>query len=132
MSKILKDPHVYVPCGACGKTHRLKLKWALKHKSLKCSGCKSSVDLRAVPAKGLIARTVEVVDSFLKAMDALHDEAKRDAKLAKARKKAEKKAKKGKKKKAKVTKKAAKKRSSKTSAAKPLLSAPGVSTESGI
>ena len=51
MSKLQKDTHVHIPCPACGKTERVKLKWAQKHKSLKCSKCKETVDLRANPAK---------------------------------------------------------------------------------
>src|SRR5690242_4298464 len=97
MSKILKEPQVHVPCPACGKTQRLKLKWAQKHKSSKGPACRGSVDLKASPAKGLIARTAEVVESFVKAMEALHGEAKRDGKSFKARRKAAKKAGKGKK-----------------------------------
>lgn len=106
MSKILKESQVHVPCPACGKTQRLKLKWAQKHKSVRCPGCKQAVDLRAAPAKGLIARTAAVVKGFVEAMDALHGEAKRDAKAFKARRKAAKKSKK----KAKPAKKSAKKR----------------------
>lgn len=94
MSKILKEPQVHVPCPTCGKTQRLKLKWAVKHKSCKCPACRESVDLKAAPAKSLIARTAGVVGAFVNAMEALQGEAKRDAKAFKARRKAAKMAKK--------------------------------------
>ena len=86
MSKIMKDTHVHIPCPACGKTERLKLKWAMKHKALKCAKCKTSVDLRANPAKSLIARTTDVVSAFEKTLDALHAEAKKFAKSVKPKK----------------------------------------------
>lgn len=88
MSKILKEPQVYVPCPACGKIQHIKLKWALKHRSATCPGCRQSVDLKAAPAKGLIARTAAVVKGFVDAMEALQGEARRDAKAFKARRKA--------------------------------------------
>ena len=87
MSKLLKESHVHVPCLACGKTARVKLKWALKHKSMKCPRCKASVDLRANPARSLIARMATVVTTFDKAMEALHAEAKKTAKAARPKKK---------------------------------------------
>ena len=80
MSKLLKDTHVHIPCPACGKTERVKLKWAQSHKSLKCGKCKEKVDLRANPARSLIARTSDALTSFEKVLDALHAEAKRAAK----------------------------------------------------
>jgi hypothetical protein len=128
MSKLHKDIQVHIPCPACGKTERVKLKWAEKHKSLKCSACKESVDLKTNPARSLIARTSAIVSTFEKAMDALHAEAKRDAKLAEARRKAAKEAKKGKKKKAKTHKRAIKKRAARK-APVPLLPEPGVGAE---
>ncbi|HEY1773966.1 MAG TPA: hypothetical protein VGH91_12330 [Gammaproteobacteria bacterium] len=94
MSKLQKEAHVYIPCPACGKTARLKLKWAQKHKTLKCGKCKETVDLRANPAKSLIARTADVLATFEMTMEALHAEAKRTAKTAKSRKKGRKKTKK--------------------------------------
>ena len=103
MSKLAKEAHVYIPCPACGKTERVKLKWAASHKTLKCRKCKERVDLRHNPAQGLIARTAAAVATFEKALDMLHAEAKKDAKMAKVHKAA---AKKGKKK----AKKAGKKR----------------------
>ena len=87
MSKLLKESHVHVPCLACGKNVRLKLKWALKHKSLKCPRCKASVDLRANPARSLIARMAAVVTTFEQTVDALHMEAKKAAKAVKPKKK---------------------------------------------
>jgi transcription elongation factor Elf1 len=87
MSKLQKDTHVYIPCPACGKTERVKLKWAQKHKSLKCGKCKETVDLRANPARSLIARTADVLTTFEMTLKALHAEAKRLAKSAKSRKK---------------------------------------------
>ncbi len=128
MTKIHKEIHVHIPCPACGKTERVKLKWAQKHKSMKCGGCKGSVDLRANPAKSLIARTGELVAAFEKTLEALHAEAKRDAKSFEAKKKTAKKAKS--KQKAKPRKKAAKKRSSrKPPVVTPLLPEPGVGAE---
>ena len=128
MPKIHKEIHVHIPCPACGKTERVKLKWAQKHKSMKCGGCKASVDLRANPARSLIARTGELVAAFEKTLDALHAEAKRDAKSAKAKKKTVKKTK-GKQK-AKTRKKTAKKRGrGKASTVTPLLPEPGVGME---
>jgi hypothetical protein len=111
MSKLLKDTHVYIPCPACGKTMGVKLKWAQKHKSIKCGKCKVSVDLRENPARSLIARTGEALASFEAVLDALYAEAKKAAKAVKPpkEKKKEKKSKKKDKKKAKP-KKAAKKR----------------------
>lgn len=91
MSKILKEPQVQVPCPSCGKTQHLKLKWALKHRFAKCPGCRQSVDLKAMPAKGLIARTAAVVKGFVEAMEALQSEAMRDAKVFKAKRKTAKK-----------------------------------------
>jgi transcription elongation factor Elf1 len=93
MSKLQKDIQVHIPCPACGKTVRVKLKWAQKHKSLKCGKCKETVDLRANPAKSLIARTTDVLATFEMTLDALHGEAKRLAKAAKSRKQGKKKAK---------------------------------------
>jgi transcription elongation factor Elf1 len=93
MSKLQKDIQVHIPCPACGKTERVKLKWAQKHKSLKCGKCKETVDLRANPAKSLIARTTDVLATFEMTLDALHGEAKRLAKAAKFRKQGKKKAK---------------------------------------
>ena len=90
MSKLQKDTHVYIPCPACGKTARVKLKWAQKHKSLKCGKCKETVDLRANPAKSLIARTADVLATFEMTLEALHSEAKRLSKAAKSRKKSKK------------------------------------------
>ena len=116
MSKLQKDTHVHIPCPACGKTERVKLKWAQKHKSLKCGKCKETVDLRANPAKSLIARTADVATTFEMTLNALHAEAKRFAKAAKSRKKS--KSKKGGKKKAK--KAAAKKHTAKKKPAAPL------------
>lgn len=109
MSKLQKDAHVYIPCPACGKTERVKLKWAQKHKALKCGKCKETVDLRANPARSLIARTADVLTTFEMTLEALHAEAKRLAKAAKSHKKS----KKGKKKtkKAAVKKRPAKKAS---------------------
>jgi len=109
MSKIMKDTHVYIPCPACGKTERVKLKWAEKHKSLKCAKCKKSVDLRAAPSKDLIARTATALASFEKTLDTLHAEAKKFAKAIKP--KNDKKNKKMSK-----SKKAAKKRPARTAA----------------
>ena len=107
MSKLQKDTHVYIPCPACGKTARVKLKWAQKHKSLKCGKCKETVDLRANPAKSLIARTADVLTTFEMTLAALHSEAKRLSKTAKSRKKSQKGKKKAKK--APAKKRAAKK-----------------------
>jgi transcription elongation factor Elf1 len=101
MSKIAKEAHVYIPCPGCGKTERVKLKWAENHKTLKCRKCKQRVDLRHNPAQGLIARTAAAVATFEKALDMLHAEAKKDAKVAKVHKAA---AKKGKKKTKQVSK----------------------------
>ena len=112
MSKLQKDIHVHIPCPACGKTARLKLKWAQKHKSLKCGKCKETVDLRTNPAKSLIARTADVLATFEMTLEALHSEAKRLSKSAKSRKKTKKS--KGKKK---AKKSAAKKRPAKKAAA---------------
>ena len=86
MSKLAKDTHVYIPCPVCGKTMGLKLKWAEKHKSLKCVKCKVKVDLRAEPARGLIARTAAAVASFDRSLDALYAEAKKLAKAVKPKK----------------------------------------------
>ncbi|HEY1991720.1 MAG TPA: hypothetical protein VGH71_04610 [Gammaproteobacteria bacterium] len=112
MSKLAKETHVYIPCPACGKTERVKLKWAENHKTLKCRKCKERVDLRHNPAQSLIARTAAAVTSFEKALDMLHDEAKKDAKLAKVHKTA---AKRGKKQ---TKKKAGKRRSTRPAAAR--------------
>lgn len=137
MSKLHKEIQVHIPCPACGKTERVKLKWAEKHKSMKCRACKESVDLKVNPARSLIARASAVVSTFEKAMEALHAEAKRDGKLAKARSKAAKKARKSKKK-AKVMKKTAKQAARKPArkrtarkapAVTPLLPEPGVGAE---
>ncbi len=87
MSKLQKDIQVHIPCPACGKTERVKLRWAQKHKSMKCTKCKETVDLKANPARSLIARTADVLATFEMTLDALHTEAKRFAKAAKARKK---------------------------------------------
>jgi len=107
MSKLQKDTHVYIPCPACGKTERVKLKWAQKHKTLKCGKCKETVDLRVNPARSLIARTADVLTTFEMTLDALHSEAKRLAKSVRSREKS----KKGKKKtkKAAVTRRSTKK-----------------------
>lgn len=94
MSKLAKETHVYIPCPACGKTERVKLKWAENHKTLKCRKCKERVDLRHNPAQSLIARTAAAVTTFEKALDMLHAEAKKDAKMAKVHKAAAKKGKK--------------------------------------
>jgi transcription elongation factor Elf1 len=132
MSKLHKEIQIHIPCPACGKTERVRLKWAEKHKSMKCRGCKGSVDLRINPARSIIARASAVVSTFEKAMEALHAEAKRDGKLAKAHRKASKKAKKGGKKakppeKAKAHKQAARKRAPrKAPVLTPLLPEPGV------
>jgi transcription elongation factor Elf1 len=83
MSKLLKDTHVYIPCPACGKVEGIKLKWAQNHKSLKCGKCKEKVDLRANPARSLIARTGEALVSFEAVLDALYAEAKKAAKAVK-------------------------------------------------
>jgi hypothetical protein len=114
MSKLQKDIHVHIPCPACGKTERVKLRWAQKHKSMKCTKCKETVDLRSNPAKSLIARTSDVLATFEMTLEALYAEAKRFAKSAKARSKRKPKDKKKKKakkakKKAAVKKRAAKK-----------------------
>jgi transcription elongation factor Elf1 len=85
MPKIHKEIHVHIPCPACGKTERVKLKWAEKHKSMKCSGCKKSVDLKANPARSLIARTSELVTAFEKTLEALHGEAKQAGKSVKTK-----------------------------------------------
>lgn len=90
MSKLLKDTHVYIPCPACGKVEGVKLKWAQGHKSLKCGKCKQKVDLRANPARSLIARTSEALSSFEAVLDALYAEAKKTAKSAKPKKKGKK------------------------------------------
>ena len=100
MSKLVKETHVYIPCPACGKTERVKLKWAENHKTLKCRKCKERVDLRHNPAQSLIARTAAAVTTFEKALDMLHAEAKKDAKMAKVHKAAAKNNKKKTKKKA--------------------------------
>jgi len=102
MSKLAKETHVFIPCPACGKTERVKLKWAEGHKTLKCRKCKQRVDLRHNPAQGLIALTAAAVATFEKALDMLHAEAKKDAKMAKVHKAS---AKKGKKKAKKAGKK---------------------------
>ena len=86
MSKLAKETHVYIPCPACGKTERVKLKWAENHKTMKCRRCKQRVDLRHHPAQGLIARTSAAVATFEKALDLLHAEAKKGAKMAKVHK----------------------------------------------
>jgi hypothetical protein len=110
MSKLQKDTHVHIPCPACGKTERVKLRWAQKHKSMKCTKCKETVDLRSNPAKSLIARTSDVLATFEMTLEALHAEAKRFAKAAKTRSKRKPKDKKKKKaKKAAPKKRAAKK-----------------------
>jgi transcription elongation factor Elf1 len=96
MSKLLKDTHVYIPCPACGKVEGVKLKWAQRHKSLKCGKCREKLDLRANPARSLIARTGEALVSFEAVLDALYAEAKKTAKALRPRK--DKKAKQGKKK----------------------------------
>ena len=85
MSKLMKDTHVYIPCPACGKVEGVKLKWAQNHKSLKCGKCKEKVDLRANPAHSLIARTGEALASFEAVLDALYAEAKKTARVAKAK-----------------------------------------------
>jgi transcription elongation factor Elf1 len=118
MSKLAKETHVFIPCPACGKTERVKLKWAEGHKTLKCRKCKERVDLRHNPAQGLIARTAAAVATFEKALDMLHAEAKKDAKVAKVHKAA---AKKGKKK---AGKKAGKKRAAKRVIRSPDLALP--------
>lgn len=112
MSKLQKDAQVHIPCPACGKTERVKLKWAQKHKSLKCGKCKETVDLRTNPAKSLIARTADVLATFEMTLKALHAEAKRIAKSAKARSK--------RKPKKKAKKAAAKKHTAKKKPATPL------------
>ncbi|HSN18205.1 MAG TPA: hypothetical protein VLV87_08335 [Gammaproteobacteria bacterium] len=86
MSKLAKETHVYIPCPACGKTERVKLKWAENHKSLKCRKCKERVDLRHNPAQGLIARTAAAVATFEKSLEHLHAEAKKEGKVAKVHK----------------------------------------------
>jgi len=80
MSKLFKDTHVYVPCPACGKVERVKLKWAQNHKSLKCEGCKGKVDLGTDPARDLIARTGEALADYEAILDGLHAEAEDAAK----------------------------------------------------
>ena len=75
MSKIFKDTHVYIPCPACGKIERVKLKWAQNHGSLKCEGCKGKVDLGANPARDLIARTGAALADYESTLDDLHAEA---------------------------------------------------------
>ena len=75
MSKLSKDTHVYIPCPACGKVERVKLKWAQDHKTLKCGACKDKVDLRANPARGFIARTGEALADYQSVLDTLHAEA---------------------------------------------------------
>jgi hypothetical protein len=54
---------------------------------MKCKKCKETVDLRSNPAKSLIARTSDVLATFEMTLEALHAEAKRFAKSAKARSK---------------------------------------------
>jgi hypothetical protein len=134
MPKIHKEIHVHIPCPACGKTERVKLKWAQKHKSMKCGGCKESVGLKANPARSLIARTAELVAAFEKTLEALHTEAKSfkaKKKTAKKTKAKQTKAKQTKgKQKSKPHKTAAKKRSSrKAPVVTPLLPEPGVGAE---
>ena len=124
MSKLAKETHVYIPCPACGKTERVKLKWAENHKTLKCRKCKERVDLRHNPAQSLIARTAAAVATFDKALDLLHAEAKKDAKMAKVHKAAAKKGKK-KAKKAVARRKAKPMASATEAAAPPSLAAPG-------
>jgi transcription elongation factor Elf1 len=109
MSKLLKDTHVYIPCPACGKVEGVKLKWAQGHKTLKCGKCREKVDLRANPARSLIARTGEALVSFEAVLDALYAEAKKTAKAMSPKKdKKEKKGKQKQGKKAKSRKKPAK------------------------
>lgn len=112
MSKLLKDTHVYIPCPACGKTVGVKLKWAQKHKSVKCGKCAAKVDLRVNPARSLILRTGEALASFEAVLDALYAEAKKAAKAMKPQKEKKQDKKKSKKKDKKQAKhkKAAKKR----------------------
>ena len=64
MTKLAKEIPVHLACPACGKTQRVKLKWARNHKSLKCKDCRKAIDLRAPQAKSLIARTAQAVATF--------------------------------------------------------------------
>jgi len=76
MAKFLKETPVHIACPACARPQRVKLKWALNHKSLKCKDCKKSISLRENPAKGAIERTEKALANFERVLKALRFEAK--------------------------------------------------------
>lgn len=86
-TKLLKETPVHVNCPHCGKLQHPRLKWAKNHKSLKCKHCGKVMDLREKQAHSLIQRTLNVVMSFEKVLQALHTEAKKAGKAVKAKKK---------------------------------------------
>ncbi|HEV7165622.1 MAG TPA: hypothetical protein VGO35_09560 [Gammaproteobacteria bacterium] len=128
-NKLLKDTPVHVSCPHCGKLQHPRLKWAKNHRSLKCKHCGKAMDLREKQAHSLIQRTLNVVMSFDKVLQALHAEAKKAGKAVKA------KTKKKKPKKEKTRKKPAKKSKAAkrlTKRAKPVsMMPPEVGTPSG-
>ncbi len=84
-TKLLKETPVHVSCPHCGKLQHPRLKWAKNHKSLKCKHCGKTMDLREKQAQSLIQRTLNVVMSFDKVLQALHAEAKKAGKSVKAK-----------------------------------------------
>lgn len=113
-NKLVKETPVHMSCPHCGKLQHPRLKWAKNHASLKCKHCGRTMDLREKHTHSLIERTLKVVMSFEKVLDALRSEAKEDSKAVKAKQATGKKDKKKKK----QAKKAAKKGKGKKKAAK--------------
>ena len=96
-NKLVKETPVHMSCPHCGKLQHPRLKWAKNHASLKCKHCGKTMDLREKHTHSLIERTLKVVMSFDKVVDALRSEAKEDSKAVKAKQATEKKDKKKKK-----------------------------------
>lgn len=133
-NKLVKETPVHMSCPHCGKLQHPRLKWAKNHVSLKCKHCGKTMDLREKHTHSLIERTLKVVMSFEKVLDALRSEAKEDSKAVKAKQANEKKDKKKKKQAKKSGKKAkGKKKAAKRAKAKPTAVMQGASatTSSG-
>ena len=119
-NKLVKETPVHMSCPHCGKLQHPRLKWAKNHSSLKCKHCGKTMDLREKHTHSLIERTLKVVMSFEKVLDALRSEAKEDSKAVKAKQATEKKDKKKKKQAKKSGKKAkGRKKAVKRAKAKP-------------
>lgn len=84
MSKLAKETPVYIPCTACGKVQRAKLKWVHQHKTLECEKCGESINLKKDPARTLISQTGVLEAAFEKALEVVHEHARQIGKSLKA------------------------------------------------